>query len=141
MASSKKRLADEADVATREGGAKRRESSGSNDTKRGPKVAQAMPASAFKERAGPLHVTVTQTPPTVKEDDNGVSSAPVDLGFLGAVALQPCTFTTGSYGWKGSKRLAIDIVDPTSSEKTKVQVMLTYVGFFRTPGQWIIMNS
>lgn len=97
-------------------------------------VAQAMPTSAFKERASPLHVTVSQTPPTVKEDDDGASSAPVDPGFLGAVVLQPCTFTTGSYGWKGSKRLAIDIVDPTSGEETKVQVMLTYVGFFRTPG-------
>jgi len=41
------------------------------------------------------------------------------------VALQPCTFATGSYGWKGSKRLVIDVVNPISDEKKTVQVMLT----------------
>jgi hypothetical protein len=103
-------------------------------------VAQAIPASAFKAHAVPLHVTVTDTPPTVRDDESdSASPAPVDPGFLGAVALQPCTFTTGSYGWKGSRRLAIDIVDPISGEKNKVQVMLPYVflmiEFSSAPGQ------
>ena len=69
---------------------------------------------------------MTRTPPAVR-DDSSASPALNDTDFIGAVALQPCSFTTGSYGWKGSKRLAIDIVDPTSGEKKKVQVMLTYV--------------
>ncbi|KAI9511352.1 hypothetical protein F5148DRAFT_358958 [Russula earlei] len=126
MDTGKKRSANEADVATRVDGAKRRESTGSGeDTKGRPKVAQAIPASAFKARAVPIHVTLTRTPSTVK-DDNSASLAPVeDPGFLGAVALHPCTFTTGSYGWKGSKRLAINIVDPINDEKNTVQVMLT----------------
>jgi len=122
MASGTKRSADEADVATREDGTKRRESPGTGkDTKRGPK---AIPASTFKAHAVPLHVTVADTPPTVR-DENSESPAPVDPGILGAVVLQPCTFATGSYGWKGNRRLAIDIVDPMSGEKNKVQVMLT----------------
>jgi hypothetical protein len=65
--------------------------------------------------------------PSADRDDTDASAAVIDSDFIGAVALQPCSFTTGSYGWKGSKRLAIDIVDPTSGEKKKVQVMLTYV--------------
>jgi len=114
----KKRSADEADGATRGDSAKRRESTGPGKDTKGPK---AIPVSGFKAGAVPLHVTVTRTSPTV-EDNN---SAAVDPGFLGAVALLPCTFTTGSYGWKGSKRLVIDIVNPISDEKTSVQVMLT----------------
>ncbi|KAH9999083.1 hypothetical protein BJV77DRAFT_940241 [Russula vinacea] len=129
MASGKKRSADEADVATREDGTKRRESTGTGkDVKGGLKVrvTRVIPASDFKARAVPLHVAVTRTPPAVRDDDS-TSPAPIDTDFIGAVALQPCSFTTGSYGWKGSKRLAIDVVDPTSGEKTKVQVMLMYV--------------
>ena len=150
----KKRSADEAGVATREDGAKRRESTGSGkDVKGGLKVrlssslgrlrlvmdrwtphisyrptqAGAIPDSDFKARAVPLHVAVTRTPPAAR-DDIGASPAPVDdAELLGAVALQPCSFTAGSYGWKGSKRLAIDLVDPASGEQKKVQVMLTYV--------------
>jgi hypothetical protein len=89
--------------------------------------AGAIPASDFKARAVPLHVVVTRTPPAAR-DDNNTSPTPVDdTDLLGALALQPCSFTTGSYGWKGSKRLAIDLVDLTGGEKKKVQVMLTYV--------------
>jgi hypothetical protein len=154
----KKRSADEADVATREDGVKRRENINNGSGKDvnvtgGLKVrvsksllgrdsdwswtcvarishltqAGAIPASHFKARAVPLHVVVTRTPPATR-DDNSASPAPVDnTDLLGAVALQPCSFTTGSYGWKGSKRLVIDLVDPTGGEQKKVQVMLTYV--------------
>lgn len=87
---------------------------------------QAVSATLFKARALPLHVNVTHTPPVVGED-NG--EAPADPGFLGLLALQPSTFTTGSYGWKGSKRLTIELVDPDSEEKEKVQVMLTCVSY------------
>jgi hypothetical protein len=72
-----------------------------------------------------LHVNVTHTPPIIGEE-NG-PEAPADPGFLGALVLQPSTFTTGSYGWKGSKRFTIELVDPNSEEKEKVQVMLTCV--------------
>ncbi|KAI0253804.1 hypothetical protein BJV78DRAFT_1152650 [Lactifluus subvellereus] len=102
-----KRSADEADVATRGDSAKRRMKPGSTkDTQGGPKVTQAIPASAFKEGARPLHVTLTDTPP--------VAAVP---GFVGALAIQPATFTTGSYGWKGSKRLTVEVVDPRVARK------------------------
>jgi hypothetical protein len=72
-----------------------------------------------------LHVNVTHTPPVI-EEENG-PEAPADPGFLGVLSLQPSTFATGSYGWKGSKRLTIELVDPNGEEKEKVQVMLTCV--------------
>ncbi|KAH9977323.1 hypothetical protein BGW80DRAFT_1167219 [Lactifluus volemus] len=88
------------------------------------RAAQTIPASAFKEGARPLHVTVTYTPPTTPDND-GVAVVPADSDLLGGLVAQPSTFTTGSYGWKGNKRLTVELVDPSSGEKTNVQVMLT----------------
>lgn len=69
---------------------------------------------------------MTHTPPVSGEEND--LEGPEDLGFLGALALQPSTFTTGSYGWKGSKRLTIELFDPDGEEEEeKVQVMLTCV--------------
>ncbi|KAH9055949.1 hypothetical protein EDB87DRAFT_1638545 [Lactarius vividus] len=118
----KKRSAEEAEIVPRDGDAKRKERAGSaRDSKKGPK---AVPAPLFKARALPLHVNLTHTPPTTGEE-NGQLTTPADPGFLGALSLQSSTFTTGSYGWKGSKRLTIELVDPDGGEKEKVQVMLT----------------
>ncbi|KAI0373222.1 hypothetical protein BV20DRAFT_1111564 [Pilatotrama ljubarskyi] len=94
-------------------------------TKKGPKANLA--ASAFKARALPLHVNITHTPP-VLADDGTVSLASTDPGFVGTTTLLPGTFATGSYGWKGSKRLTIEIQNPDGgegAEKEKVHVMLT----------------
>ena len=90
-----------------------------------PANVQVVSASLFKACALPLHVNVTHTPPNTGEE-NGPSVAK-DSGFLGALTLQPSTFTTGSYRWKGSKRLTIELVDPDGEETKKVQVMLTCV--------------
>ncbi|KAI0032335.1 hypothetical protein K488DRAFT_50124, partial [Vararia minispora EC-137] len=82
-------------------------------------------ASAFKSRALPLHINVTHTPPAIPDDDT-VPATDADPGFLGAVSLLPSTFSTGSYGWKGSKRLTVELADPEGGDsKEKVQVMLT----------------
>lgn len=116
----KKRSAEEAEIVPRDNGAKRKERS-AGDVKKGPK---AVSVPLFKARALPLHVNVTHTPPIIG-DENGPPATPADPGFLGALALQPSTFTTGSYGWKGSKRLTVELVDSDSGEKEKVQVMLT----------------
>ncbi|KAN0115897.1 hypothetical protein V8E52_006437 [Russula decolorans] len=107
MAGGKKRSADEADVATREDGAKRRENTGSTKkrerctqstrfkfawttlTGRGPVATQAgaIPASDSKARTVPLHVVVTRTPPAAR-DENSASPALVDdTDLLGALAL------------------------------------------------------
>jgi hypothetical protein len=89
--------------------------------------AGAIPASDFKALAVPLDVIVTCTPSAAR-NNNSASPAPVnDTDLLGTVALQPCSFTTGGYGWKARERLAINLVDPTGGEKKKVEVMLTYV--------------
>jgi len=87
------------------------------------KTKAGLPASAFKSRALPLHVNITHTPPTIEDKSE---SAPVDPGSIGSLTLVPASFATGSYGWKGSKRVTIELPDPNSSdEKEKVQVMIT----------------
>ena len=90
-----------------------------------------MAASTFKARALPLHINITHTPP-VLADDGTVSVASTDPGFVGTTTLVPSTFATGSYGWKGSKRLTIELENPNAEggedkEKEKVHVMLTCV--------------
>ncbi|KAL0947548.1 hypothetical protein HGRIS_013644 [Hohenbuehelia grisea] len=92
-------------------------------SKKGAKA--ALPSSAFKSQALPLHVNITHTPPTIPDEET-VPAAPADPGFLGAVTLVPSSFATGSYGWKGSKRITVELENPGEGEdKEKVQVMLT----------------
>jgi len=73
----------------------------------------------------PLHVNLTHTPPAITEDDSTTPSHTADPGFLGAITLLPSSFNTGSYGWKGNKRLTIEIDNPDGSGKEKVHVQLT----------------
>jgi hypothetical protein len=90
---------------------------------------KALPLSAFKSRALPLHANVTHTPPSIT-DDKGAPAANVDPGFIGNTTLVPTTFSTGSYGWKGTKRITVELENSESGkEKEKVQVMLTCVLF------------
>jgi hypothetical protein len=84
----------------------------------------AMSSSAFKSRALPLHVNLTHTPPVIGGDDTK-DVAQLDPGFIGSTALVPSTFNTGSYGWKGNKRITVELLNSESGEKEKVQVMLT----------------
>ncbi|KAI0781434.1 hypothetical protein BD413DRAFT_489554 [Trametes elegans] len=94
--------------------------------KKGPKA--NLGASAFKARALPLHVNLTHTPPVLSDDSSTVPAASADPGFVGTTALLPSTFSTGSYGWKGSKRITIELPSPDGGgEKEKVHVMLTCV--------------
>ncbi|VDC03907.1 unnamed protein product [Peniophora sp. CBMAI 1063] len=127
-----KRKGDEAGVSTRSGDSKvakkapdsKPKSKGKPESKAkapakkgGPKA----PATAhFKKHALPLHVNITHTPPPIADDKE--SAAVADPGFLGGVSLQPATFATGSYGWKGSKRLQIEL--DGGDGKEKVHVML-----------------
>jgi len=95
----------------------------------------------FKAKVLPLHLNLTHTPPTilkeetVGEKDNedaeaNASATGNDAGFIGNLTLVPSVFSTRSYGWKGSKRLTIELQDgDTDAEgmKEKVQIMLTCV--------------
>jgi hypothetical protein len=89
--------------------------------KRGPK---AIPTSAFKAKAMPLHVNITHTPPPIT-DENEVSTAAADPGFIGTSTLVATEFKTGSYGWKGSKRVTIELPNHDGGETEKVQVMIS----------------
>ncbi|KAI0093796.1 hypothetical protein BDY19DRAFT_918979 [Irpex rosettiformis] len=88
--------------------------------KKGPK----MGANTFKSRALPLHVNITHTPPVIGDDDTK-DVAQTDPGFIGSTALIPSSFNTGSYGWKGNKRITVELSNSKTGEKEKVQVMLT----------------
>lgn len=76
-------------------------------------------ATAFKSRAQPLHVNISHTrPPTDVES--------TDPGFLEAIELVSSGFSTGSFGWKGSKRLTVNLPKLEGEEEGEaVHVMLT----------------
>ncbi|RXW17970.1 hypothetical protein EST38_g7879 [Candolleomyces aberdarensis] len=115
-------------------------------TAKGKKAAAAkpaIPASDFKEKARPLHIHITHTPPAIdkkeeaksdEEEDGDATAAqvagtitspdaPIDTGFISNLTLLPSSFSTGSYGWKGSKKINVELQGSEGGEK--VQVMLT----------------
>lgn len=93
--------------------------------KTGPKA--NLSAKTFKAQAHPLHINVTQTPPpAAEESDERVTPESTDPGFLAALSLQPSSFTTGTYGWKGSKRVTIEVDNPDTGEKERLQVQLSF---------------
>ncbi|KAF7326851.1 MI domain-containing protein [Mycena venus] len=65
------------------------------------KGAKAPPTSAFKSKALPLHVNLTHTPPSLSDGGHR------------------------SYGWTGTKRLTIELLNAEGGDKEKVNVMLT----------------
>ncbi|KAF9025153.1 hypothetical protein BDZ89DRAFT_1102314 [Hymenopellis radicata] len=97
-------------------------SKGKKGGKRGG-VKANLSASNFKSKALPLHVNITHTPPSIA-DDESVPAASADPGFISTVALTAATFSTGSYGWKGTKRFAVELPGEGDDKET-VQVMLT----------------
>ncbi|KAI0345074.1 hypothetical protein BDW22DRAFT_993460 [Trametopsis cervina] len=92
--------------------------------KGGKKPKVSIGATAFKSHALPLHVNLTHTPPAIGGDDTQ-DSAQADPGFLGSTALVPTTFNTGSYGWKGNKRITVELLNSESGKKEMVQVSVS----------------
>ncbi|CAE7206580.1 unnamed protein product [Rhizoctonia solani] len=88
------------------------------------KAKAKVPLSAkdFEAKALPLHVNLTRTPPKLEESKDGSAAATSDDGFLASIALQPTSFMTGSYGWKGAKRMTIPL--PGGAEGETVTVMI-----------------
>jgi len=72
----------------------------------------------------PLHVNLTHTPPSIPDEDSAPATM-ADPGSIGSLTLVPSTFATGSYGWKGSKRIAVELMNDNGDQKEKVTVMLT----------------
>jgi len=90
--------------------------------KKGPKT--SLSTTAFKTKALPIYVTLTHTQPDATEDKPGTET-PTDPGFLGALTLSSSSFATGTYGWKGSKRITVEVDNAEGTEKEKLQVQLT----------------
>ena len=84
-------------------------------------------ATAFKSKATPLHINITHTaPPEATEGETKDEKETSDPGHVASATLLPSVFSTGSYGWKGSKRVSIE-VEKENGEKETVQVMIRYV--------------
>ena len=78
-----------------------------------------MTSNEFVSKALPLHVNITHTPPVIPEEDDKVPASSADPGFIGSSALIPVEFKTGSYGWKGHKRVTIEVENPEGGDKEK----------------------
>jgi len=105
----------------------------------------ALSTDEFMAKALPVHVSITHTPPTIiregeidsdgneevaTETENATSATTSDIGFIGNLTLLPGSFSTGSYGWKGSKRITIELQGgetDAEGKREKVQVMLSCV--------------
>jgi len=82
----------------------------------------------FKAHALPLHVHVTHTPPTAEVPGSAADPTPnlsTDPGFVASMTLAPSEFSTGSLGWKGSRRVAVELVN-TDGAKETVMVMMSF---------------
>ncbi|KAH8114249.1 hypothetical protein DFH11DRAFT_1856122 [Phellopilus nigrolimitatus] len=132
-----KRTAAEAETSDRETGGKKTRAAKATKTppksgkgkgkgkgKKGPKASLA-PAT-FKANALPLHVSITHTPPALPAEDAATAETePKDPGALGAATLLPTTFSTGSYGWKGNKRVTVEVPGADGQPGEKLQVMIS----------------
>lgn len=83
-----------------------------------------MAASSFLKNALPLTAHVTHTPPSITDGSETVDAASADPGNIGGVKCLPSQFNTKSYGWKGNKRVTMEITND-AGEKEKVQVQIT----------------
>ncbi|KAG8969482.1 hypothetical protein FRC03_002758 [Tulasnella sp. 419] len=86
-------------------------------------------AATFKEHALPLHIHVTHTPPTSTEPGSSSDPTPkmsADPGHIASLTLVPTTFSTGSFGWKGSRRVEVELMNAESGKKEKVMVMMSF---------------
>ncbi|KNZ78878.1 hypothetical protein J132_09562 [Termitomyces sp. J132] len=87
------------------------------------KLQPSISAETFNSAASLLHVNLTHTAPTNGDPETEVVR--VDPGFIGNVSLAPNTFSTGSFGWKGSKRLTVELPSSNRDGNEEVQVMLS----------------
>ncbi|KAG9012318.1 hypothetical protein FRB93_001740 [Tulasnella sp. JGI-2019a] len=92
--------------------------------KKAPPKTTVPTTAQFKEHALPLHVNVTHTPPTVEAPAEQAETTPntaTDSGHAASITLTPSVFSTGSFGWKGSRKMAVELLN---AEGTKELVMV-----------------
>ncbi|KAG0706549.1 hypothetical protein DFH29DRAFT_872318 [Suillus ampliporus] len=100
-----------------------RKSAKGTGRKGGTKSKTSMGATAFKSRAQSLYVNITHTEPSTEVE---VAENLQDPGFLGAIELTATSFSTGSFGWKGNKRMTVALPKMEGEEEgEKVHVTLS----------------
>ncbi|KAG8884885.1 hypothetical protein FRB97_003092 [Tulasnella sp. 331] len=78
-------------------------------------------AAQFKEHALPLHVNITHTPPSVEAPAEHADTTPntsTDSGHVASITLTPSVFSTGSFGWKGSRKIAVELLNAEGVKET-----------------------
>ncbi|KAI6097920.1 hypothetical protein EV401DRAFT_2082393 [Pisolithus croceorrhizus] len=91
-------------------------------------------ASAFKSRAAPLHLALSYNPfPGEGETVAVEASGGEEASILSTTTLTPSSFTTGSFGWKGSKRIAVSLKAPreggeAEGDTVHIMVNATVIG-------------
>ncbi|EKM83127.1 hypothetical protein AGABI1DRAFT_69321 [Agaricus bisporus var. burnettii JB137-S8] len=83
-----------------------------------PNLKETPPASIFTEKVLPLHANITHSPPNLLED--GESERVDDPGHIGTLTLVPCTFADGSLGWKGRRKVNVELLNIQPGEKAPV---------------------
>ncbi|KAG8705348.1 hypothetical protein FRC09_003021 [Ceratobasidium sp. 395] len=89
----------------------------------------ALSPEDFKSKALPLHLNLTRTPPNLAEStEESAEPSSSDPGFIASIAMQPSTFATGSYGWKGSRRITIPVGDSDETVTVMININATVAG-------------
>lgn len=102
--------------------------SGRGGAKGTARLKTGLTASAFKSRAAPLHLALSYNPFPGEGEIVAVEAGGEEASILSTTTLAPSSFTTGSFGWKGSKRIAVSLKAPGEggeAEGDTVHIMLT----------------
>jgi hypothetical protein len=84
-------------------------------------------------RALPITVNITSTPPPITDETN-VSATSTDPGYIGGVKCLASQFSTGSYGWKGNKRLTIEVPNEAGEMEKVIKIQSPVVNHtFKIP--------
>ena len=82
-------------------------------------------AKAFIAHALPITANITNTPPAIADEEQ-VPAAPADPGYIGGVKCLASQFSTGSYGWKGGRRVTIEVLNEAGEmEKVTLELQLS----------------
>lgn len=102
--------------------------SGKGGAKGAARLKTGLTASAFKSRAAPLHLALSFNPFPGEGETVAVGEGEEQASILTTTTLTASSFSTGSFGWKGSKRIATPLKAPGEggeAEEDTVHIMLT----------------
>ncbi|KAF8520189.1 hypothetical protein BU17DRAFT_89191 [Hysterangium stoloniferum] len=94
-----------------------------NDGNKQKSKTQALSRSKFREEALPIHVNLTHTPAATIESEEELTKSS-DPGHIGSITMLPANFSTGSYGWKGARKMTVELQGAEGEEKREVQIMI-----------------